>query len=220
RIKEAFPNPRVVVAEADEPQLAVVKGLVLDRKQREKFGKAALTVRKARASYGVVTSVRYHEKAHSGLRWAISELDGHRWVDNQISWVIRKQSGKTHGFSKASRNRDNKWISKRELVISHQDRNQLPKNKDDVNVFTLCTVESDLSEVDSEYIQLKTGKRPDWYKRPFKKTPEYYEIRYAIKFVVGAIDARFELWVGNQQYAKKNSFKVDWEDQGLKSASK
>ncbi|KAI0905716.1 hypothetical protein F4823DRAFT_627632 [Ustulina deusta] len=206
RIKEAFPNPRVVVAEADEPQLAVVKGLVLDRKQREKFGKP---------------------KAHSGLRWAISELDGHRWVDNQISWVIRKgddidaeQSGKTRGFSKASRNRDNKWISKRELVISHQDRNQLPKNKDDVNVFTLCTVESDLSEVDSEYIQLKTGKRPDWYKRPFKKTPEYYEIRYAIKFVVGAIDARFELWVGNQQYAKKNSFKVDWEDQGLKSASK
>ncbi|KAJ2989638.1 hypothetical protein NUW58_g3369 [Xylaria curta] len=223
RIKEAFPNPKVVVAEADEPQLAVVKGLVLDRKQRAKSGSAALRIRKARASYGVVTQVRYDKKVHSGLRPTISELDGERWIENQISWVIRKgddidseQSGKTHGFSKAARKRNNPWISKRELVISHQDKDQLPTNKDDVDVFVLCTVESDLSGVDSEYIHKRTGKRSGL----FKPAPKYYEIPYAIKFVVGAIDARFELWVGEREYAKKNSFRVDWEDQGLRSSSK
>ncbi|GAB1316509.1 Actin-like ATPase domain-containing protein [Madurella fahalii] len=224
RVKEAFPDPKVVVADADEPQLAVVKGLVLDRKQKAKAGRSALRVRKARASYGVVTRERYDKNLHAGKRPVRSDLDGELYVDGQVKWVIKKgddidaeNGGKWHGFSKVFNNCKHPGISKRELVICHKDRDALPISVDGVDVFTLCTVESDLSEVDPGHIRKKAVKKSGF--GLLKRATFYYEIEYEVKFVVGAIDARFELWIGEQEYAGKNSFKVDWEDEGLRSSA-
>ncbi|KAK4161397.1 hypothetical protein QBC43DRAFT_323944 [Cladorrhinum sp. PSN259] len=244
KLRAAFPDPKVVVADGYDPQLSVVKGLILDRKQRDRHGFSALSVRKARASYGVVTSERYnkHDPAHRNLTRVRSELDNHEWVDDVIVWVIKKgqdidatdeSQHKAHKFHKSFRGKDNPGMSRRELVICHLDPGKdgegLPVRKGDSDVFSLCTVESDLSGVGREYIETrvvrggeKGGGSSGWgalFGGRGGKSSKYYEIAYDVKFVVGAIDARFELWIGGKEYAGRNSFKVAWEDEGLRSSS-
>lgn len=88
-----------------------------------------------------------------------------------------------------------------------------------MDVFPLCTVESDLSTVDRRHIETHTRyvKRPGIFGGLTKKKQEYYEIKYDVCFVVGALDARFEMWIDDKQYADKNSFMIEWEEEGLKS---
>lgn len=70
-------------------QLAVVKGLVIDRVQKLKSGKAVLGRRICRASYGIEMSVRYNKDEHIG-RSVYRDLDGELWVKGQIDWMIKK----------------------------------------------------------------------------------------------------------------------------------
>ncbi|KAK4223934.1 hypothetical protein QBC38DRAFT_486593 [Podospora fimiseda] len=245
KVAAAFPNPRVIVADNDDPQLSVVKGLILDRKQRDRQGVSALSVRKARASYGVVTSERYDKTNpdHKLLPRSISEMDNEEIVTGLIVWVIKKGQDidatddpeKKHKFYYSFKGTDSPGKSKRELVICHLDGDKLPVRKGDVDIFPLCTVESDLSKVPKNYIETRTvrmggngddGSDSRWrlggLLRGRTKPPrtEYREIPYDVKFVVGAIDAKFELWVGNEEFAGKNSFKVEWIPEGLKSSGK
>ncbi|VBB79460.1 Putative protein of unknown function [Podospora comata] len=227
KIREAFPLPiKVVAADGDEPPLAVAKGLVLDRKQKARHGKPVLGVRKARVSYGVVTQEKWDPHRHEEWEKIQSGLDGEYVVENRIKWVIKKgqdintQEGvRCQGFSKAFNNRHHPGVSRRELVICHRDKDGLPSSKTDVDVFSLCTVESDLSTVDRRHIETHTRyvKRPGIFGRLTKEKQEYYEIKYDVCFVVGALDARFEMWIDDKQYADKNSFMIEWEEEGLKS---
>lgn len=87
-----------------------------------------------------------------------------------------------------------------------------------MNVLPLCIVKSDLSSIDKKHFKWRTAKKSkSRIPNPFRSPRGYYEIEYEVRFVVGAIDARFELWVDDKEYAGKNSFKVDWEDKGLRS---
>ncbi|KAK0744677.1 hypothetical protein B0T21DRAFT_380868 [Apiosordaria backusii] len=226
KVREAFPAPiQVVAAEGDEPPLAVAKGLVLDRKQKARHGKPVLGVRKARVSYGVVTREKYDPERHEPHEKIQSDLDGEDVVQNQIKWVIEKgqdidtnSSVREKGFSKAFNDRKHPGVSKRELVICHKDPDDLPSSKTDVDVFPLCTVRSDLTTVDKKHIHT----RARYVRRrvlgiPRTERQEFYEIMYDVCFVVGALDARFEMWIDDKQYADKNSFKIEWEEKGLKS---
>ncbi|KAK4205454.1 hypothetical protein QBC40DRAFT_302740 [Triangularia verruculosa] len=228
KVREAFPAPiKVIAADGDEPPLAVAKGLVLDRKQKARHGRPVLGVRKARVSYGVVTQERYDPERHEEHERIQSGLDGEYVVENQIKWVIEKGQDidtqepiRYDGFSKAFSDRRHPGVSKRELVICHRDGNDLPTSKSDVDVFPLCTVKSDLSKVDKKHIHTRTR----YVKRKVfgipnlkKERQDYYEIDYDVCFVVGALDARFEMWIDDKQYADKNSFKIEWEERGLKS---
>lgn len=72
-----------------ERQLAVVKGLVIDRIQKVKSGRAVLKGRACRASYGVEGLARYDRKKHQGEQ-VIEAPDGKRWADHQVNWIIKK----------------------------------------------------------------------------------------------------------------------------------
>lgn len=79
----------------------------------------------------------------------------------------------------------------------------------------MCVVESVLDKKHARWRHVKKS----GFRNLFKAAGGFWEIEYEVRFVVGAIDARFELWIGNRECAGKNSFKVEWEDQGLRSAS-
>jgi len=70
-------------------QLAVVKGLVIDRIQKLKSGTAVLKGRMCRNSYGIKDYVPYHEDQHIGQP-VFTDLDGTLCVDDQIFWAIKK----------------------------------------------------------------------------------------------------------------------------------
>ena len=90
----ADPHPsaaNIRIVQAPDPQLVVVKGLLLDRLQRLDTGyKPVLVRRKARASYGIVCKTRYNPNIHMGEETRIDPIDGQTYAIGMIDWIIRK----------------------------------------------------------------------------------------------------------------------------------
>ncbi|KKY38538.1 putative hsp70 family chaperone [Diaporthe ampelina] len=88
------PHPNAVhikIVQAHDPQLVVVKGLILDRLQKLESGdKPVLATRKARASYGVMCKMKYNPQIHFQEELKTDPLDGQVYAMSQIDWLIRK----------------------------------------------------------------------------------------------------------------------------------
>lgn len=88
------PHPNAVhinIVQAHDPQLVVVKGLILDRLQKLDSGdKPVLATRKARASYGVMCKMKYNPAIHFQEELKTDPLDGQVYAMSQIDWLIRK----------------------------------------------------------------------------------------------------------------------------------
>src|SRR5262245_32445467 len=90
-----FPHPnasQVAVIPCNEPQLVVVRGLLLDRQQRMETGNiSVLASRVARASYGVVVQETYSPQLHFNEDVRKDAYNPEQmWAMNQIQWLIRK----------------------------------------------------------------------------------------------------------------------------------
>lgn len=82
---------QIRVISATDPQLVVVKGLLLDRLQRIDSGtKPVLVTRKARASYGMMCKMKYNPDIHFQEELKKDPLDGQTYAMSQIDWLIRK----------------------------------------------------------------------------------------------------------------------------------
>lgn len=90
----ANPHPNathIKIISAADPQLVVVKGLLLDRLQKLDSGsKPVLVTRKARASYGMVCKTKYNPNIHFQEELKKDPLDGHTYAMSQIDWLIKK----------------------------------------------------------------------------------------------------------------------------------
>ena len=92
----SYPHPNattVAVIPCNDPQLVVVRGLLLDRQQRWQSGSNAsvLASRVARVSYGVIVQEVYSSAAHFGEDVEADPYEkGKKWAVNQIKWLIRK----------------------------------------------------------------------------------------------------------------------------------
>jgi hypothetical protein len=92
----SYPHPnasRVAVIPCNEPQLVVVRGLLLDQQQKWETGGTAsvLATRIARASYGVVVQEVYAPQRHYNEDIRTDTYDTtQKWAVNQIQWLIRK----------------------------------------------------------------------------------------------------------------------------------
>lgn len=77
------------------------------------------------------------------------------------------------------------------------------------DIFVLCVAISDLSEVNISDFDKKEGKRKKW---GMQSGDTYYESICDVKFVIGAADAKFELWFKGKQYTRPNAFKLVWDE--------
>lgn len=93
---ETRPHPNaaeIKIISATDPQLVVVKGLLLDRLQKLESGsKPVLATRKARASYGVMCKIKYNPEIHFQEELKKDPLDGETYAMSQIDWLIKKVS--------------------------------------------------------------------------------------------------------------------------------
>lgn len=91
---EVNPHPNatnIKIISATDPQLVVVKGLLLDRLQKLDSGmKPVLATRKARASYGVMCKIKYNPEVHFQEELKKDPLDGETYAMSQIDWLIKK----------------------------------------------------------------------------------------------------------------------------------
>lgn len=74
-----------------EPQLVVVKGLLLEHTE------SILRARIARASYGVVVRERYSTKRHFNPPLEVDECDDEVYATEQIRWIIKRGQKLVHG---------------------------------------------------------------------------------------------------------------------------
>ena len=78
---------------AENSQLAVVQGLVLERSQVTSLGAMVFKGRCCRLSYGVLCREEYDPNdnpTHIGQRILQSPLDGKYWVEGQIDWLLKQ----------------------------------------------------------------------------------------------------------------------------------
>jgi len=71
-------------------QLAVVRGLVINKVQKMKLGKPVIHSKSCRASYGIVCTQPYDKKMHYGQEVIHDEFTGEKLAKDQISWMVVK----------------------------------------------------------------------------------------------------------------------------------
>jgi len=144
----SYPHPnasRVAVIPCSDPQLVVVRGLLLDRQQRWQTGgtTSVLATRVARASYGVIVRQVYSSDLHFGEDVQADTFDKKkRWAINQIQWLIRKGDVvdpnvplvKSFEISLAEGELTRSWDAR--VVMSHNEPSFLPRSmKQGMRVF-------------------------------------------------------------------------------------
>jgi hypothetical protein len=100
-------SPNMLIVKSNEPRLAVVKGLVIDRRQKLVSGAATLQTRmyvysnspmgythsrhRARASYGVLCREPYDPDIHIGAKTEPDPFNKKlKWALMQIDWLVKK----------------------------------------------------------------------------------------------------------------------------------
>ncbi|KAG5937625.1 hypothetical protein E4U53_008167 [Claviceps sorghi] len=129
-VRDRLPDPGIQARPGHDPQLVVVRGLLLDHQQKtESEARAAvLATRVARASYGVVVREAYSSARHFDEEVIRDPFDGRKlWAVNQIEWMIRKgdttDTGtplvKTFQSHMAERDTQRSWVT--DIVVASAD---------------------------------------------------------------------------------------------------
>ncbi|KAI1333540.1 hypothetical protein F5Y15DRAFT_410294 [Xylariaceae sp. FL0016] len=207
------------IIQAPDPQLVVVKGLLLDRLQGLDSGLAPVIVsRIARASYGLICKAKYNPQIHFGETVKKDPYDGELYAMGQIDWLIRKGdpvstntpiiSSFTKKVDPGDANRT--WDSI--IMISDLDRNFLPHNIDQPGAKQLCVVKSDLTGVQHNEMVMKRKAR-----RLIFKGKKFYLCMFEVRAVVAPADIKFELWFAGQRFSGNHDpIKITWDEEGSK----
>ncbi|KAL6857292.1 hypothetical protein J3F83DRAFT_763650 [Trichoderma novae-zelandiae] len=197
---------RVAVVPCHDPQLVVVRGLLLDYQQRLETGNVpVLGARVDRSSYGVIVRQLYSSAKH-GDEEVIPDLwdPKKKWAINQIQWIIRKVNAPTidpnvplvKSFEYRLRPDDPTRIWNADIVVSQNDPSNLPKSLKHAGVTKLCMVKSNLEGVQQDQLMLKQ-KRGILFRKGYK----FYVCRFDLRVIVAPADLRFELWFDGQKFS-------------------
>ncbi|KAJ2899464.1 hypothetical protein MKZ38_003021 [Zalerion maritima] len=216
-----FPHPnaqRVQILPCTDPQLVVIRGLLLDRQQALDTGSmSVLAARVARASYGVVVQEVYSPTVHfnEDIRPDAYE-PAKRFAINQIQWLIRKGDVinpnaplvKSFEIRVGQNEGTRAWDS--EIVVSHNEPNFLPRSLKQAGAVKLCDIKSNLSGVQQHQLALMHKKGTC-----FSRGYTFYICQFEVRVIVAPADLRFELWFGGQRFAGNHEpIAVAWDQNG------
>ncbi|KAK0369431.1 hypothetical protein CLIM01_13212 [Colletotrichum limetticola] len=222
----SYPHPnasQIAVIPCQDPQLVVVRGLLLDHQQKMISGNlAVLATRIARASYGIIVREIYSPAKHFNEDIVDDQFEHkQKWAINQIEWLIRKGDVinpakplvKSFDIRLKAAETTRSWDAK--IVTSHNEVSFLPSSMKHAGAFKLCEVKSNLTGVQQEQLILKE-KRGTCFSRGFK----FYICQFDIRVIVAPADLRFELWFAGQKFSGNHEpIAVTWEDEGASTTS-
>ncbi|ORY68543.1 Hsp70 family chaperone [Pseudomassariella vexata] len=208
---------QVKILQAPDPQLVVVKGLLLDRLQKLYSGSTPVIVsRIARASYGFICKAKYNPDIHFNDVVKKDPFDGEKYAMGQLDWLIRKGDvintniPITSTFTKKVDPGDEARSWDSIIYISDKDRDFLPKSVSEGGAKQLCVVKSDLTGVQNNDLIMKRKS-----KRFFIKGKKYYICSFEVRAIVAPADIRFELWFGGERFSGNHEpVKVTWDSEG------
>ncbi|XXH04351.1 hypothetical protein Hte_010765 [Hypoxylon texense] len=213
------PHPnahQVKVLQTPNPQLVVVRGLLLDRLQKLESPTPVIVSRIVRASYGMVCKAKYNPDIHFDEDIRIDPIDGERYAIGQIDWLIRKGDSVSTSapiiskFHKKIDPKDSNRTWDSIIVISDLERDLLPSNMKQHGAKQLCVVRSDLTGVSHSDMVKKRKAR-----RLLLQGKKFYECSFEVRAVVAAAELRFELWFAGQKFSGNHEpIKITWDREG------
>ncbi|RHZ63243.1 Hsp70 family protein [Aspergillus thermomutatus] len=183
---------RVLMAE--EPQLAVVHGLVLDRIQLIKRGVITFGCRCSPVSYGIICDQLYVPEKHAGELVRQDPHDQLRYAIDQVDWLVVQGSpipptGLTKEFQlKLEPGREAETFQVH-IVMSMYPPTQLPRSMSHKGIERVCTL-----HISTEGVEKKLKNR-HWYNRK----PVFWKGTFNVRVVVGPADLAFQLWSKDQR---------------------
>ncbi|PGH31639.1 hypothetical protein GX50_05581 [[Emmonsia] crescens] len=177
---------------AEEPQLAVAEGLVMNRIQHLNRGVIAFGYRCSPVSYGILCDKAYKAHIHLGEPVRYDARDKKTYAIDQIDWiVIQGDPTPPAGVSKRFHKKvDPKRIHEPwqvEIVISTLSPELLPQSMAHEGAERLCEINIYTDGVG------KKRKNHRWYHyRPF-----YYIVKLEVRAVIGSANLQFQLWDKN-----------------------
>ncbi|KAL8371984.1 hypothetical protein RB595_001684 [Gaeumannomyces hyphopodioides] len=214
------PHPcarQMQILQAPDPQLVVVKGLLLDRMQKLDSGyKPVLVQRRARANYGLVCKIKYNPEIHIDEDIKEDPLDGQKYATGQIDWVIKKGDmiDPSHPLASSFSQKIDAESSVRAwdaiIMICNSDRDKLPKSIKDERAKQLCTVKSDLSGIPIGELEMKKQSRGR-----FRRSKRFYVCNFDVRVIVAPAEIRFELWFNGHKFSGDHDpIEITWDEVG------
>ncbi|RDW63374.1 hypothetical protein BP6252_10919 [Coleophoma cylindrospora] len=209
--------PNLIIIKSSDPRLAVVKGLLLDRRQKLVSPHSVLITRVARASYGVICRMPYDPNLHASEDVEMDPYNKkHKWAVRQIDWLIKKgdtinsDSFQEREFFRKMDSGDlpsaRKWDTV--IVVSHSDRELLPRSMKQPGATRLCKIQSDLKEVLDKELKLKN-------KHFWQGGQRYHLAAFTIRVTIAPADLKFELWFKGKKYNRSHDpVTVEWDPVG------
>ncbi|KAK6441672.1 hypothetical protein LTR95_002088 [Oleoguttula sp. CCFEE 5521] len=152
---------------ADQPQLAVVHGLIMAKSQLVKLGLDVYAKKCCPISVGILSREKYDQSKHQGETVTLDPLDNQRWAERQIRWIISKgdvvqtEKGKPHPYRRKIPLGQEHTPWRTQIVMSTLPKDRLPKslpaNRPSENGKELCEIEAVL---DPKTLRRKNHK---WY---------------------------------------------------------
>ncbi|KAF3065460.1 hypothetical protein CFAM422_009516 [Trichoderma lentiforme] len=211
---------RVAVVPCHDPQLVVVRGLLLDHQQRMATGNVpVLAARIARSSYGIIVREMYSPASHFDEDVVQDQWNPKKkWAVNQIQWIIKKGDVidpniplvKSFEYRLGPDDTTRCWNA--DIVVSQNEPSFLPKSLKHAGVTKLCIVKSNLEGIEQHQLLLKQ-KRGIWFRKGYK----FYICRFDLRVIVAPADLRFELWFDGQKFSGNHEpVTPQWAEAGLK----
>ncbi|KAL6229767.1 hypothetical protein BDW75DRAFT_88311 [Aspergillus navahoensis] len=192
---------------AEEPQLAVVHGLVLDRIQQLKRGLVMFGSRCSPVSYGIICDSLYDPKTHIGEPVRQDPRDGNLYAVDQVEWLIIQgyavpHTGISKDFQLKMKPGEEHLPWKVHIVMSMNPPDKLPQSMRGEGVQRVCSLDISTDNVDRKL------KNRRWY----NMRPQYWRATFEVRVVVGAADLTFQLWSKDERIRSSNHepIKVQW----------
>ncbi|KAF4215748.1 hypothetical protein CNMCM6805_003332 [Aspergillus fumigatiaffinis] len=197
---------------AEEPQLAVVHGLVLDRIQLLKRGVVTFGSRCSPVSYGIICDQLYIPEKHAGELIRQDPHDQLSYAIDQVDWLVVQGSPvPPTGFAKEFQlklepGREAETFQAH-IVMSMYPPALLPKSMSHKGVERVCTLHISTEGVD------KKLKNRHWYNRK----PVFWKGTFSVRVVVGPADLAFQLWSKDQRIRSSSHppIAVKWMSAGV-----
>ncbi|KAJ5734832.1 hypothetical protein N7533_013235 [Penicillium manginii] len=179
---------------ADEPQLVVVHGLVLDRVQQLKKGVITFGSRCSPMSYGIVCDKLYDAVKHISEPVRLDPRDKKTYVVDQIDWLVIQgtpipYTGLTKQFQLKMNPGQESQPWKVHIVMSSLPPEQLPQSLRQKGAHSVCHLDIITEGVDRKL------KNRHWY----SMKPTFWRTVFDVKVVVGPADLSFQLWSKDKQ---------------------
>ncbi|KAG5980824.1 hypothetical protein E4U55_003578 [Claviceps digitariae] len=213
----SHPNAKhTKVIPCQDPQLVVVRGLLLEHQHKMKSGtsRSVLATRVARASYGVIVREAYSPGRHFDEEVIRDPFNAKKlWAVDQIEWMIRKGDTidtnvpliKTFQFHIAERDTNRSWVT--DIVVSQNEASFLPSSLKQAGATRLCRVTSNLSGVQQHQLVLKQKRRSC-----FSKGYKFYICEFEVRIEVAPADLSFELWLGGERFwGNHEPIRIAWD---------